>query len=87
MNNKNTSSDKKGSKTAILQALRIYGSVSRIELVRLVGLSRAAVSTAVSELIECGLVKETDSRQTTGGRPATFLGIAAGFTYNTRRGF
>lgn len=67
--------DKKGTKTDILQALRIYGPLSRIELANSVNLSRVAVSMAVSELIECGLIEETVSRQSTGGRPATSLDL------------
>lgn len=70
-------SDKKGSKTAILQALRIHGPLSRIELTKSVNLSRAAISMAVSELIDCRLIQETVDRQSTGGRPATSLELSS----------
>ena len=65
--------DQKGSKLAILQTLRVHGSMSRIELSRLTGLSRATISISIAELIEYGLVYETHHRLTTKGRPATSL--------------
>lgn len=65
--------DQKGSKLSILQHLRVHGSMSRIDLTRLTGLSRATISISIAELIESNLVYETDNRQTTKGRPATSL--------------
>ncbi|MDF2962527.1 MAG: family transcriptional regulator [Paenibacillus sp.] len=65
--------DQKGSKLSILQTLRVQGSMSRIELTRITGLSRATISISIAELIECGLVCETDNRLSTKGRPATAL--------------
>ncbi|MDF2716943.1 MAG: family transcriptional regulator [Paenibacillus sp.] len=65
--------DQKGSKTAILQMLRVHGPMSRIELTQLTDLSRATISVTINELIELGLVHETVLRQSTGGRPATNL--------------
>lgn len=66
-------SDKKGSKLNILQTLRKHGNVSRIDLTRLTGLSRATVSVSIAELIESKLVRETTDRMATKGRPATYL--------------
>ncbi|MEK3917659.1 ROK family protein [Paenibacillus sp. FSL H7-0331] len=65
--------DQKGSKLTILQTLRIQGSMSRIELTRITGLSRATISISIAELIENDLVCETDNRLSTKGRPATAL--------------
>ncbi|MCS7463978.1 ROK family protein [Paenibacillus doosanensis] len=65
--------DQKGSKTAILQMLRVHGPMSRIELTQQTDLSRATISVTINELIELGLVHETELRQSTGGRPATNL--------------
>ncbi|WP_079913480.1 ROK family transcriptional regulator [Paenibacillus sp. 32352] len=65
--------DQKGSKTAILQMLRVHGPMSRIELTQMTDLSRATISVTINELIELGLVHETVLRQSTGGRPATNL--------------
>jgi predicted NBD/HSP70 family sugar kinase len=65
--------DQKGSKLSILQTLRVHGSMSRIELTRLTGLSRATISISIAELIENNLVGETNNRLSTKGRPATAL--------------
>jgi predicted NBD/HSP70 family sugar kinase len=77
MEKKNCISDKKGSKIDVLQTLRMYGSLSRVELASVANLSRAAISSSVSELIDCGLVEETSDKQSTGGRPATTLQISS----------
>jgi predicted NBD/HSP70 family sugar kinase/predicted transcriptional regulator len=69
----NNVGDQKGTKISIIQALRINGAVSRIELSRLTKLSRATISQTITELIDAQLVQETDSRHSTGGRPATLL--------------
>ncbi|MFD0959264.1 ROK family transcriptional regulator [Paenibacillus chungangensis] len=65
--------DQKGSKTAILQCLHKYGAITRVRLAELTGLSRATISTAVSELIGLELVRESKERLNTGGRPAVTL--------------
>lgn len=67
----NEMKDQKGSKLTILQMLRLRGGMSRIDLTHATGLSRATVSISIGELIENGLVYETDNRLTTKGRPAT----------------
>src|SRR5262245_16839262 len=76
----NMSGDKKGTKSIILQTLRIYGPISRINLSEQTGLSRPTISVAIGDLIEQGLVKETEKRQQTGGRPATVLELTPGTT-------
>lgn len=65
--------DQKGSKLAILQALRAQGPASRIDLTRLTGLSRATVSFGVAELIEAGIVRDSVKNAPSRGRPATLL--------------
>lgn len=65
--------DQKGTKASIIQALRTNGPVARIELTHLTGLSRATISQAIAELIQADIVVETESRYSTGGRPATLL--------------
>lgn len=69
----NNIGDQKRSKVNIIQALRLNGPTSRIELTRITGLSRATVTFAIGDLMESGLVRETQSRYSTGGRPATLL--------------
>lgn len=78
MNANSLYSDQKGSKIAILHALRQYRSVSRIGLSKRIGLTRAAVSAAIAELLEAGLVRETELLESTGGRPATALELVPG---------
>lgn len=53
-------SDLKGTLTKVLQTLRIYGPMPRVELARIAGLSRPTVSVAVQELIGQGLLVEHD---------------------------
>lgn len=65
--------DQRGSKATIIQMLRVHGSISRMELTKLTDLSRATISIAVNELIELGLIRETEPQQSTGGRPAINL--------------
>ncbi|NOU73199.1 ROK family protein [Paenibacillus sp. LMG 31458] len=71
-------SDQKGSKTSIIQALRKHGSMPRIQLTKITDLSRATISSTISELIECNLVQETEKAPSTGGRPAIALELVPG---------
>jgi len=71
-------SDQKGSKTSIIQALRMHGSMPRIQLTKVTELSRATISSTISELIEWNLVKETEKAPSTGGRPAISLELVPG---------
>lgn len=71
-------SDQKGSKTSIIQALRMHGSMPRIQLTKVTELSRATISSTISELIECKLVQETEKAPSTGGRPAIALELVPG---------
>lgn len=71
-------SDQKGSKTSIIQALRKHGSMPRIQLTKITELSRATISSTISELIECNLVQETEKAPSTGGRPAIALELVPG---------
>ncbi|WP_240762437.1 ROK family protein [Paenibacillus thalictri] len=64
-----------------MQTLRVHGSMSRIELTHLTGLSRATISISIAELIECNLVYETDNRLSTKGRPATTLELVPNSAY------
>lgn len=70
---KNILNDQKGSKRIIIQTIRIHGSISRIMLTKLTGFSRATISSAISELIEADIIRESYKQPSTGGRPATLL--------------
>lgn len=71
-------SDQKGSKTSIIQALRMHGSMPRIKLTKVTELSRATISSTISELMDWNLVKETEKAPSTGGRPAISLELVPG---------
>lgn len=58
---------------AILQLLRRFDSLSRVELARMSGLSEATVSRIVAGLLKRRLVREDGEENSTGGRPATRL--------------
>ncbi|WP_246066864.1 ROK family transcriptional regulator [Paenibacillus koleovorans] len=73
--------DQKGSKLKIIQTIRMMGKVSRINLTRLTGLSRATISLSIAELIQMNIVQETTERYSTGGRPATFLELVPNSCY------
>jgi predicted NBD/HSP70 family sugar kinase len=53
-------------------------ATSRAELARLTGLTRAAVSSLVAELIEDGLLRELGQGASAGGKPPTLLALNAG---------
>jgi len=57
------------------------GGISRAELARQLGLTRAAVTSIISDLIDSGLVQETENGPATGGRRPIMLEI------NPQRGY
>ncbi len=59
----------------VLDHIRQRTDLSRSDLVRLTGLSKATVSAIVAELIENGLVQETGNQNTTVGRPRISLSL------------
>jgi predicted NBD/HSP70 family sugar kinase len=73
MSQKSNWGDKQKTKTLILQTLRMNGPIPRISLAKHTGLSRAAISSAISELLESGLVLEKEGLRSTGGRPPIAL--------------
>jgi predicted NBD/HSP70 family sugar kinase len=83
------------SRERVIGALRELGAVSRAELVRHTGLSRATVSSVLSELLESGLVLESEApadapRAGQTGRPPALLrldrtaGVAIGIDFGKR---
>ncbi len=59
----------------ILEQIRRHRAISRSEIVDATGLSKAAVSSIVAELIDAGLVEESGSQSTAIGRPRILLSI------------
>jgi len=58
-----------------LDLVSIQGSTSRAEISRLTGLTRAAVSSLVAELIQEGLVRELGRGTSVGGKPPTMVAL------------
>ena len=59
--------------SAVLDAVRLRRSRSRLEIAHATGLSRAVVAQRVGELIDRGLLSERGTEPSTGGRPARRL--------------
>jgi glucokinase-like ROK family protein len=69
-------------KRVILDMIRFTpGGISRAELARQIGITRAAISTIVADLEKIGLVDEIDTGPTTGGRRPILLAINPRFGY------
>jgi predicted NBD/HSP70 family sugar kinase len=62
----------------VLRAIATYGALSRAQLARDLGLSGPTLTQATKYLIERGLICELEQSPSTGGRPATLLGLVAG---------
>lgn len=56
-------------RTVVLDALRRSGSLSRVELARLSGLTPQGIRNIVEDLLEAGLVRETGRRRGQRGQP------------------
>jgi predicted NBD/HSP70 family sugar kinase len=61
------------SRAAVLDAIRVAGTISRVEITEVAGLTAATVSTTVRRLIEDGLVREAGRGESTGGKPRVLL--------------
>ncbi|MGB3306495.1 MAG: ROK family transcriptional regulator [Thermomicrobiales bacterium] len=61
------------SRAAIISLLLDQGELSRVDIARATGLSRAAISLSVGELVEEGLVQEVGTSRSTGGRRPVLL--------------
>jgi glucokinase-like ROK family protein len=69
-------------KHAALDLIRFApGGISRVQLAQRMYLTRAAVTSIVNDLMECGVICESNSRISTAGRPPIALEI------NPQRGF
>lgn len=58
-----------------LEVVSTQGATSRAEIARQTGLSRAAVSSLVGELIDHGLLRELGQGTSAGGKPPTLLAL------------
>jgi ROK family protein/winged helix-turn-helix DNA-binding protein len=68
-------------RSTVLRRIYLDRSVSRQELSQLSGLSSATVTNVVAELIQEGIVIESGSEASQGGRPRLILTINPGYGY------
>lgn len=61
----------------VLRAIATHGPLSRAQLARDLGLSGPTLTQATKFLFERGLIMELEQSPSTGGRPATLLGLVA----------
>jgi glucokinase-like ROK family protein len=63
-------------KHTVLDLIRFNpGGISRVEISRRMGLTRAAVTTIVNDLLETGIIREAESLSVRNGRPPVVLEI------------
>jgi predicted NBD/HSP70 family sugar kinase len=67
----------RGSTSQVLRAIATYGPVSRAQLARDLALSGPTLTQATKFLLDRGLITEVEQSPSTGGRPATLLGLVA----------
>jgi N-acetylglucosamine repressor len=68
-------------RSSVLNIIKNYGPIARVEIARRTGLSPATISGITAELIQKNLVLEKESGDSSGGRPPILLAI------NPRGGF
>lgn len=68
-------------KRLILKTIYNAGEISRADVAREIGLTRATVSDAVAELMKEGLVREIGIGKSTGGKPPTLLSVIENSRY------
>lgn len=62
-----------GSTSVILDAIRAAGTISRVGIAKVTGLTGATVSNVVRKLLDDGLVVEIGRAESTGGKPRVLL--------------
>lgn len=60
---------------SVLNMIRISGQISRADIARATGLTPATVSNITAEIIDLGLIKETERGESSGGRKPILLSI------------
>ncbi len=72
---------KSANKHAVLDLIRFHGGgISRVDIAQQLGITRAAISPIVNDLIALGIVREAQPRPLrNGGRPARLLEINPGY--------
>lgn len=65
----------------VFEVIHLFEPVSRAELAQHIGLSSAAISYIVAELLDLGFIEELGRRTSVRGQPAIELGVAANAAY------
>ena len=65
----------------VFEVIHLFEPVSRAELAQHIGLSSAAISYIVAELLDLGYIEELGRRTSVRGQPAIELGVAANSAY------
>src|SRR5688500_18787789 len=65
----------------VINTIRQHGSLSRTDLARLTGYSRAKMTTVVTQLLENGILREVGPGESSGGRRPRML------NFNVSQGF
>ncbi|MFK7860213.1 MAG: ROK family transcriptional regulator [Granulosicoccus sp.] len=65
----------------VFEVIHLFEPVSRAEVAQHIGLSSAAISYIVSELLDLGYIEELGRRASVRGQPAIELGVAANSAY------
>jgi glucokinase-like ROK family protein len=73
---------KNNNKHTVLDLIRFTaGGISRVEIARRMGLTRAAVTAIVNDLLETGIIREAESLSVQNGRPPIVLEINPALGY------
>ena len=72
---------RKGNRSVVLWTLYFANELSRHDLAQLTGLSAATVSNVIGDLIADGIVVETGSVDSDGGRPRIMLRVDPSYGY------
>lgn len=70
-----------GTRALVLRLIRAYGTLSRVELAAHTGLTVAAMTTVMRNLLLDNLIEEAGSSGNTGGKPRTMLRVIGDAAY------
>jgi glucokinase-like ROK family protein len=68
-------------RSRVFEVLSVYDRISRPRIAEITGLSRATISVIIDEMLESGLVTQSGSGSSSGGRPPTILQFCPSAAY------
>lgn len=72
---KRTTELRQTNRQVVLRLLTLEGAMSRVELGQKTGLSLGTITNVTSQLLEQGILRETGTEESEGGRPRSILGV------------